>query len=57
MTSTTFPAAKLRLQQRIELAIAAMAGSANISRLSSELEGVALAAGAVARYPRLRRAP
>lgn len=36
MTSTTFRAAKLCSQQRIELAIAAMSVSANISLLSSE---------------------
>jgi hypothetical protein len=36
MTSTTFPAAKLLLAQRMDLAIQVMTGSANISRLASE---------------------
>ena len=36
MTQTTFPAAKLLSTQRIDLAIQAMSGSANISLLSSE---------------------
>ena len=36
MTSTTFPAAKLLGAQRMGLAVQAMTGSANISRLASE---------------------
>jgi hypothetical protein len=36
MTSTTFPAAKLLGAQRMDLAVQAMTGSANISRLASE---------------------
>ena len=36
MTTTTFPAAKLLSAQRIELAIQAMAGAANVSHLASE---------------------
>ena len=39
MTQTTFPAAKLLSTQRIDLAIQAMSGSANISLLSSEHHG------------------
>jgi len=35
MTSTTFPAAKLLAAQRIDLAIQAMSGSANVSRLAA----------------------
>ena len=36
MTTTTFPAAKLLSAQRIELAIQAMAGAANVSHLASQ---------------------
>src|ERR1035437_8338814 len=36
MTTTTFPAAKLLSAQRIELAVQAMAGAANVSHLASE---------------------
>jgi len=36
MTSSTFPATKLRSTQRIDLAIAAMAGSANIRNVAAE---------------------
>jgi hypothetical protein len=36
MISSTFPAAKLLSQQRIDLAIAAMSGSASVSLLASE---------------------
>ena len=36
MTSSTFPSAKLLTTQRIDLAIQAMSGSANISNLASE---------------------
>ena len=38
MTSTTFPAAKLPFQQRIDLAIMAMSNEANISRLAAQHE-------------------
>ena len=34
MTSSTFPAAKLQSAQRIELAIQALAGGANVSHLA-----------------------
>ena len=38
MTTTTFPATKLLSAQRIELAIQAMSGAANISHLAAENE-------------------
>jgi hypothetical protein len=36
MTTTTFPAAKLLSAQRIELAIQALTGAANVSHLAAE---------------------
>ena len=38
MTTTTFPAGKLLSAQRIELAIQALAGAANVSHLAAENE-------------------
>lgn len=38
MSTTTFPAAKLLLAQRFELAIQAIAGAANVSHLAIEHE-------------------
>ena len=38
MTTTTFPAGKLLSAQRIELAIQALAGAANVSHLTAENE-------------------
>ena len=38
MTTTTFPAAKLLSAQRIDLAIQALAGAANVSHLANENE-------------------
>ena len=38
MTTTTFPAGKLPSAQRIELAIQALAGAANVSHLAAENE-------------------
>jgi hypothetical protein len=41
MTTTTFPAGKLLSAQRIELAIQALAGAANVSHLAAENETAA----------------